>query len=88
MDKHAVLFQVLVKHGLSLFWEAVLKVNPSLLITPRYEGEFAQGKFQGVGVFSRFDGMKFEGEFKNGRVEGYGTYFACYQNLPLCVPIL
>lgn len=41
----------------------------------RYEGEFAQGKFQGVGVFSRFDGMKFEGEFKNGRVEGHGTLF-------------
>lgn len=40
----------------------------------RYEGEFAQGKFQGVGIFSRFDGMKFEGEFKSGRVEGYGKY--------------
>ncbi|XP_067858138.1 MORN repeat-containing protein 4 isoform X3 [Heptranchias perlo] len=37
-----------------------------------YEGEFVQGKFQGVGVFTRCDGMKFEGEFKNGRVEGYG----------------
>lgn len=41
----------------------------------RYEGEFAQGKFQGVGVFNRFDGMKFEGEFKNGRVEGHGNFF-------------
>jgi len=38
----------------------------------RYEGEFAHGKFQGTGVFSRYDGMKFEGEFKEGRVEGYG----------------
>ncbi|XP_039640587.1 MORN repeat-containing protein 4 isoform X2 [Perca fluviatilis] len=38
----------------------------------RYEGEFAHGKFQGVGVFIRYDGMKFEGEFKDGRVEGYG----------------
>lgn len=38
----------------------------------RYEGEFAHGKFQGTGVFSRYDGMKFEGEFKDGRVEGYG----------------
>lgn len=42
------------------------------LFNSRYEGEFAQGKFQGVGVFSRSDGMKFEGEFKNGRVEGHG----------------
>lgn len=41
----------------------------------RYEGDFVQGKFQGVGVFSRFDGMKFEGEFKGGRVEGYGNVF-------------
>lgn len=38
----------------------------------RYEGEFAHGKFQGTGVFNRYDGMKFEGEFKDGRVEGYG----------------
>lgn len=38
----------------------------------RYEGEFAHGKFQGTGVFSRYDGMKFEGEFKDGCVEGYG----------------
>lgn len=38
----------------------------------RYEGEFSHGKFQGSGVFSRYDGMKFEGEFKDGRVEGYG----------------
>ncbi|CAL1602390.1 unnamed protein product [Knipowitschia caucasica] len=39
----------------------------------RYEGEFVQGKFQGGGVFTRFDGMKFEGEFKGGSVEGYGA---------------
>lgn len=38
----------------------------------RYEGEFVQGKFQGVGIFTRFDGMKFEGEFKSGCVDGYG----------------
>lgn len=38
----------------------------------RYDGEFVQGKFQGAGVFTRFDGMKFEGEFKSGCVDGYG----------------
>lgn len=38
----------------------------------RYEGEFAQGKFNGVGVFIRHDNMTFEGEFKNGRVDGLG----------------
>uniref|UniRef100_A0A3Q2G9X5 MORN repeat-containing protein 4 n=1 Tax=Cyprinodon variegatus TaxID=28743 RepID=A0A3Q2G9X5_CYPVA len=38
----------------------------------RYEGEFVQGKFQGAGVFTRFDGMKFEGEFKGGCVNGHG----------------
>lgn len=51
-----------------------VKINLPLF-NSRYEGEFVQGKFQGVGVFSRFDGMKFEGEFKNGRVEGHGTFF-------------
>lgn len=38
----------------------------------RYEGEFVQGKFQGVGVFTRFDGMRFDGEFKSGCVDGHG----------------
>lgn len=52
----------------------VLLTNDSLLRRPRvrYEGEFSHGKFQGSGIFSRYDGMKFEGEFKDGRVEGYG----------------
>ena len=43
-----------------------------LLSSFRYEGEFVQGKFQGVGVFTRFDKMRFEGEFKGGCVDGYG----------------
>ena len=30
----------------------------------RYEGEFMQGWFHGLGVFSTIDGMKFEGEFR------------------------
>uniref|UniRef100_A0A803TYJ1 MORN repeat-containing protein 4 n=1 Tax=Anolis carolinensis TaxID=28377 RepID=A0A803TYJ1_ANOCA len=38
----------------------------------RYEGEFVQGKFNGVGVFTRYDNMIFEGEFKGGRVDGFG----------------
>ncbi|NWR33057.1 MORN4 protein, partial [Tachuris rubrigastra] len=38
----------------------------------RYEGEFVQGKFNGVGVFTRCDNMTFEGEFKGGRVYGFG----------------
>lgn len=47
-----------------------LKAN--ILCFCRYEGEFAQGKFNGVGVFIRHDNMTFEGEFKNGRVDGFG----------------
>lgn len=38
----------------------------------RYEGEFVRGKFQGAGVFTRFDGMRFEGEFRGGCVDGHG----------------
>ena len=40
----------------------------------RYEGEFTQGKFHGVGVYCRGDGMKYEGEFSSGRVEGHGQW--------------
>lgn len=46
----------------------------SLCFSFRYEGEFVQGKFQGAGVFTRFDGMKFEGEFKGGCVDGHGNH--------------
>ena len=49
----------------------------------RYEGEFAQGKFQGTGVFGRYDGMMFEGEFKSGRVEGYGKLSELHRIGPL-----
>lgn len=60
----------------------------SLFTLVRYEGEFAHGKFQGAGVFSRYDGMKFEGEFKDGRVEGYGKSVSLleqfHQNISLC----
>ncbi|XP_058553371.1 MORN repeat-containing protein 4 isoform X1 [Neofelis nebulosa] len=49
-----------------------LEELPKLASLRRYEGEFAQGKFNGVGVFIRHDNMTFEGEFKNGRVDGFG----------------
>lgn len=45
---------------------------PQELLLCRYEGEFVQGKFNGVGVFTRCDNMTFEGEFKGGRVYGFG----------------
>lgn len=45
---------------------------PQELLLHRYEGEFMQGKFNGVGVFTRCDNMTFEGEFKGGRVYGFG----------------
>lgn len=51
---------------------APLRVFDSVYLCFRYEGEFIQGKFQGVGVFTRFDGMRFEGEFKSGCVDGHG----------------
>ena len=55
----------------------------------RYEGEFAQGKFQGTGVFGRYDGMMFEGEFKSGRVEGYGKSSKfCSVSVPLALALV
>lgn len=56
-------------------WPCVLSDFPSLdapSVSRRYEGEFVQGKFSGVGVFTRYDNMTFEGEFKGGRVYGFG----------------
>ncbi|RUS70135.1 hypothetical protein EGW08_022106 [Elysia chlorotica] len=39
---------------------------------PLYEGNFAQGQFQGYGIFYRQDGMRYEGEFKAGSMHGLG----------------
>jgi hypothetical protein len=30
----------------------------------KYEGEFSQGKYNNLGIFTRCDRMKYEGEFK------------------------
>ncbi|NXH39670.1 MORN4 protein, partial [Dicaeum eximium] len=48
------------------------ELPPQEILPHRYEGEFVQGKFNGVGVFTRCDNMTFEGEFKGGRVYGFG----------------
>lgn len=59
---------------------------PQGILPHRYEGEFVQGKFNGVGVFTRCDNMTFEGEFKGGRVYGFGECWHLhgpFQHLPL-----
>ena len=38
----------------------------------RYQGEFYQGSFHGLGVFIRHDGMKYEGQFEDGKIHGLG----------------
>ncbi len=38
----------------------------------RYDGEFFQGLYHGLGVFIRCDGMKYEGQFQDGKVYGLG----------------
>ena len=43
-----------------------------LLSLNRYDGEFLQGRYHGLGVFTRCDGMKFEGQFKDGKIFGLG----------------
>lgn len=53
------------------------ELPPQEILPHRYEGEFVQGKFNGVGVFTRCDNMTFEGEFKGGRVYGFGE---CWQH--------
>ena len=38
----------------------------------RYDGEFFQGLYHGLGVFIRSDGMKYEGQFQDGKIHGLG----------------
>ncbi len=38
----------------------------------KFEGQFADGKYEGHGVFTKSDGMKYEGQFRDGKVEGQG----------------
>lgn len=34
-----------------------------------YQGQFADGKYEGHGVFTKADKTKYEGEFKHGKVK-------------------
>lgn len=69
-----------------------MSLKADILCFCRYEGEFAQGKFNGVGVFIRHDNMTFEGEFKNGRVDGFGKlqphrmHYSVEQNMDESTP--
>jgi hypothetical protein len=38
----------------------------------RYDGEFSQGRYHGLGVFTRCDGMKYEGQLHEGKIFGLG----------------
>jgi hypothetical protein len=38
----------------------------------RYDGEFSQGRYDGLGVFTRCDGMKYEGQLQDGKIYGLG----------------
>jgi len=38
-----------------------------------YEGDWDDGKQQGVGMFQWKDGRKYEGQFKDGQIEGMGV---------------
>lgn len=46
--------------------------NLHLFHVNRYNGEFFQGLYHGLGVFVRHDGMKYEGQFQDGKIYGLG----------------
>ena len=53
--------------------------SPSPPTQSKYEGQFSNGHYEGYGVFTKGDGMKYEGEFRGGKVcfgvgEGAGLY--------------
>jgi len=56
----------------------IFKVSP--VTGDRYEGEWKNGLFNGLGIFyyranNKFKGDRYEGEWKQGRFHGVGTYF-------------
>lgn len=53
------------KHFVLLFFFIVV-------IVFRYDGEFSQGRYHGLGVFTRCDGMKYEGQLSDGKIFGLG----------------
>jgi hypothetical protein len=42
-------------------------------LTGRYEGSFANGLFDGKGIYLGTDGTRYEGEWKDGNFDGHGT---------------
>ena len=41
----------------------------------RYEGEWEDGKFNGIGKYFLNNGERFEGKFKDSKYDGYGKYY-------------
>ena len=41
-----------------------------------YQGEFKEGKYNGLGIFKWSDGRKYEGLFKNGKKHGHGKWIS------------
>ena len=42
----------------------------------RYEGEFVDGKFEGLGTIYLSNGERYGGKFKKGKVDGEGTFYS------------
>jgi hypothetical protein len=40
----------------------------------QYEGDFVDGKFDGIGTYTWPDGSVYEGEFKSSKLEGDGVF--------------
>ena len=41
----------------------------------KYEGDWKEGFFEGIGIFYLKNGERFEGRFKDNKYNGYGKYF-------------
>ena len=40
----------------------------------KYEGDFKNDVYDGIGVLTLKDGKKYEGEFKEGKIKGKGKF--------------
>ena len=53
----------------------VIITKAILLKTNAYDGEFVNGIFNGLGIFTFKDGSIYQGEFRDGKIKGDGTLF-------------
>ena len=61
----------LYKTSSGLVWESIGDDK----VQPKYNGEIKNGKPEGIGDLTAYDGEKYVGEWKDGKKHGQGTFY-------------